>query len=761
MKKILLLLSLLTVLATPLSAQAVGTWRTHLSYSEIEKTVYAGSRIFVLASGGLYSYNPSDGSLQTYDKATVLSDCGISDIEWSTQEGRLLIIYDNYNIDIMDADGNVVNIADYKDKTMAGDKTVYNITMNDRYAYLSTGFGILKINLADASVSDTYNLSQTVYDTEIISSIIYAATPDGILQTPTTGNPTDKNQWSRLSVAGFRHLFRIDDKLAAANNGEIATVNTTDGTWTMFYTPWFLAVTQQSDGHILCYGSDHSYIIRDTSGGQDLPFRLTGMAHSAANDTYWVGTEDGFLANVSIDDDATMTYHVTNLRPDGPESGYFGFMRHTDGRLYTVGGYNDNERKAGVQVYDDATGWTVFDDSFASTLGYTYNNSYAIAIDPKDETHTFMASQTGLYEFRNGSLAAKYNMDNSPLRPAATVSENFYRDYTIVSSVAYDADGLLWVANSFAEDASLFSFDGSNWTSHHHDEFISTDGYSLGRMLDMTYDSLRGSLWIGSNDWRKPVLACYDIANDQVRLFDNHVNQNGTAFTTYSVTDPTIDREGNVWVATDAGPFVITASMIANGDNYFNQIIVPRNDGSGYGDYLLSGVPITSIAIDGAGRKWFGTSNNGVYLISADNMTQVEHFTADNSTLLSDNVEAIAINPDNGEVFFGTASGLCSYMSGVSRPAEEMTKDGVYAYPNPVRPDYEGVITITGLTLDADIKIVTVNGTLVNEGRSTGGTYSWDGRDGSGRRVASGIYMVQTATSDGSKGTVCKIAVVN
>ena len=90
-----------------------------------------------------------------------------------------------------------------------------------------------------------------------------------------------------------------------------------------------------------------------------------------------------------------------------------------------------------------------------------------------------------------------------------------------------------------------------------------------------------------------------------------------------------------------------------------------------------------------------------------------------------------------------------------------MNKDNTYAYPNPVRPDYNGFITIVGLSYNADIKIVSVNGTLVHQGRSNGGTYLWDGNDMNGKRVASGVYMVNTATESGSKGTVCKIAIIN
>ena len=175
----------------------------------------------------------------------------------------------------------------------------------------------------------------------------------------------------------------------------------------------------------------------------------------------------------------------------------------------------------------------------------------------------------------------------------------------------------------------------------------------------------------------------------------------------------------------------------------------------------MSGVSISSIAVDGGNRKWFGSDNAGAFLISADNMQQLQSFTTANSKLISDNISYITINPTSGEVFFLSDRGLCSYISDASEPAESMDDDTVYAYPNPVTPDYTGLITITGLTFDADVKITSSNGALIAEGRSNGGMFTWDGKDKNGKRVASGVYMVITATSSGSKGTVCKIAVIN
>ena len=284
---------------------------------------------------------------------------------------------------------------------------------------------------------------------------------------------------------------------------------------------------------------------------------------------------------------------------------------------------------------------------------------------------------------------------------------------------------------------------------------------SNGELSKMMIDS-QGLMWFVNNNWVTPALYQYDITNDQIKAYETIINQDGTTINgMYHVYFAEEDLDRNIWIGTDVGPFMLERSEINNGGSTFTQVKVPRNDGTNLADYLLANVDIYAMAIDGGGRKWFGTNGNGVYLISADNNEQIYHFTTENSPLLSDVIRSIVINNTTGEVFFGTDKGLCSYQSDAVTANEEMTKDNVWAYPNPVRPDYTGLITIVGLSFDSDVKILTANGTVVNEGRSNGGSYTWDGCDKNGKRVASGVYMVATATSDGKKGTVCKIAIVN
>ena len=309
------------------------------------------------------------------------------------------------------------------------------------------------------------------------------------------------------------------------------------------------------------------------------------------------------------------------------------------------------------------------------------------------------------------------------------------------------------------QDNSLMLTKDGKWENHYQQELSNTSNVSYSGLRSMIIDS-RGLLWFVNSHWSNPALFCYDMSSNVLMKYNTFVNQDGTSYEVTNVYCVCEDLEGNIWMGTNQGPFMVQKSEVGQASVTFQQIKVPRNDGSDYADYLLSGVSTSSIAVDGGGRKWFCTNGAGAFLISADNLTQLQYFTTANSKLLSDNITSVSINNETGEVFFLTENGLCSYMSDASVSNSSMSKDNVYAYPNPVTPDFTGLITIVGLSLNADVKILSPSGKLIAEGRSNGGTFTWDGCDRDGKKVASGVYMVATATSDGSKGTVCKIAII-
>ena len=656
------------MMAATCMAAAIGEWKAYMAYHDIQDLEQAGNVIYVLASDNLYAYNTNDQSVQTYSKADFLNDCGIDLIEYNGTAGRLVIVYADYNIDLLSDNGDTELITDYNNSTLTVDKTVYDIYMNGAYAYLSTGFGIIKLNVRDAEISDTYNLGFRVDYTYIEREYIYAASStNGLYRACLTDNLVDKNQWSR--IGGY-------SKKETEDKGELEAA-------------------------------------------------------------------------------------VANANPGGPYHNYFGFLYFHQGKLYSCGrGYDvisDLFRPGCVQVLDGDGDWLVFEEEgISSSTGVNYVNISSVDVDPNDDSHVFAGGRTGLYEFMDGQFTNYYDYSNSLIGSAYT--EN--RNYQVVQSVKYDGEGNLWLLNSMALNESLLELtSGGEWVSHCKEELLDNGGRGLANLKNLFFDS-RDLLWFANDNWEQPSLFYYVISSDELQCYTSFVNQDESSLDLTRIYCIAEDLEGNIWIGTDVGPLRLDVTEIYSGENVFQQIKIPRDDGTNLADYLLNGINVTCIVIDGGGRKWFGTNGNGVYLIDSDNITELEHFTASDSPLLSDNIEAIAIDSTSGMVFFGTDKGLCSYTSGITEPVEKMDKNTTYAYPNPVKPDYTGPITITGLTYDADVKIVASSGRLVAKGRSTGGTFIWDGCDEKGKRVAAGIYMVLTATKDGKKGTVCKIAVV-
>lgn len=663
-KKILILLSFLLLQVTSYRAiAAIGDWKAYMAYSEVQEIEQAGNLIFVQASNNLYVYNQNDQSIQTFSKMDYLSDCGIQHIAYNKAAKRLLIFYSNANMDLMNISNyDVQNLSDYYSASTTGEKTVNDIYMYGKYAYMSNGFGIIKVNVADGEISDTYNLGFKVNWCEIKDNHIYAySKTNGQYRALLTSNLLDKNNWSKVG---------------------------------------------------------------------------------------------GYVAKKQ-EDKSALKQIISTLQPGGPKYNNFYGMRFVNNLLYTCGGLwghlIDAGRPGTIQVLDKDN-WTIYDDSIAEKTGIKYVDVNSVDVDPLDPNHVFAGAKSGLYEFQNGKFIKHYNSENSLI----TSFNNTSKNYQLITSVKFDTDGNLWMLNSQSpSNQSLIEYtkDGK-WVSHHKPEL-----YNLGSLECLMQDS-RGLLWFVNNHHELPSIYCYQASTDQLNKYSSFVNEDGATLSPVFVRYVTEDKNQDIWIGTNIGPLLLYKKDITSDTPIFTQVKVPRNDGTNYADYLLSGVDISCIAIDGSNRKWFGTNGNGIYVISNDCLTQIYHFTTNNSNLLSNNIEAIAINEQTGEVFAGTDKGLCSYMSDASSPNNEMTKDNVWAYPNPVKPDYTGLITITGLSFDADIKIVTTNGILVNQGRSNGGTYTWNGKDLKGQKVASGIYMVETATSDGSKGTVCKIAIV-
>lgn len=688
MKTITLLITIL-FMVLPLSATDKESWEIYTSYNDITEIEPAGNLVFALASNGLFSYHIKDGSITTYDKANTLSDFDINHIAWNKNTKKLVITYTNGNIDLLDANGNIINIPDLYLKSMTDNKQINHINISGANVYLSLSFGIIKLDTKEGKILDTYKLGFNVNYSYIEDNCLYAASKEaGLYRGVLKNNLIDKNNWEK------------------AGNFKEQTMNSTN--------------------------------VYDTTN------------------KYWWTVKEGKLTYYTLNTDKEKIYQTEGIIPDGPASNKFYRLYINKNKLYAVAGAWSQEKDCNnmgeVHVWNGEK-WEEFEQPSDASLGHLYRDLLCLDFDPSKEGHIMVGSKAGLYEFQDGKFIKCYNKDNT-----SVITSPLGNNYTIISSVKYDARGKLWLLNSLG-DNSILSFDQTTqeWKHYPHSEIGSNDRYNLTGLI---IGKNNGNIWFANNYYEKNRLYKYNYNTDELTMYGpTFTNEDGRDITPIYVHCLAEDRNGNIWIGTTSGPLYLSMSDIQNGNNIFTQHKVPRNDNTNYADYLLDNSNIRCIAVDGANQKWFGT-DNGVYLVSDDCNTQIYHFDTDNSPLISNIVYSIAVNNNTGKVYFATDKGLCSFNNRIVGSNSEMTKDNVYAYPNPVKPDYTGKINIVGLSFNANIKIVSTNGTLINEGRSAGGSYSWDGCDLNGKKVASGIYMVETATESGEKGIVCKIAII-
>lgn len=476
------------------------------------------------------------------------------------------------------------------------------------------------------------------------------------------------------------------------------------------------------------------------------------------------------LTQEEKDEAAALLDKVKDIIIDSPIRNLSYRLNMQGERLLVAGGnfYYPNVEHAGTAMaYEDGK-WIAFDEDEAIELvgARAYLNVTDVVQDPDDASHHWLGTmRSGIYEFRDYKLAAHYSYDNSPLTSILPDNKNAGW-YVRVTGLSYDHDGNLWMCNNECDTIVRIRKADGKWKALYIDQVKGKPTF------DRTMIDRRGWAWINcrrtTNSLGEAGILVVNTngtidntSDDNYKYITNIKNQNGDSYLPNLYYCATEDLNGDIWIGCEQGVFMTSMpDQVFESGFTFTQVIVPRNDGSGLGDYLLNEVPVNCIAIDGGNRKWIGTVSNGVYLISADGMETIEHFTASNSPLLDDAINDIAINGKTGEVFIATRSGLCSFYGDATDPETTMSSDLLKVFPNPVRPEYTGKVHITGLMANSVVKIVSAAGKLVTEGISVGGEYSWDCCYKTGRRVSSGIYYALCTDAEGNEGACAKILVI-
>ena len=767
---------LLCMLCLSVTAQQLGSWRLHLSYYIATKSEVGGSTIYSLMNGNLLSYDTEDGEVRTYDHMDILSDAGIAYIAYSNEADKLLIVYNNGNIDLLDKDDNVQNLSSLKDKTMLN-KEISNVSIAGSMAYLATGFGFVEVDMKEGVFRNTYRLPYTIHCITASDEAVFIGTPEGIRYCLKDGNMQLEENWKiRLGWGGFNSMHIFQNKLVAKNQDGIFVLDPYNTSKQYRIARGNFTSLKQTGKQLFWHNKTTYGYTSDVSGTDEaslnaavttIPCENNWSDVSHVNDTYWMSEQEKGLRGYKMSGNEFIPTEEV-IQPSSPirDLGYN--VSWAGDRLLVAGGINtvgSFENPATSMYYENGE-WTNFTElertgRFAKV---TPVNTTDLVQDPLDDTHHFASPyRSGLCEYRNGKFVELYNPDNSPLKSIQqhNPASSWYYKQVLCSALSYDAEGNLWMAQSMLDTTFYVRKPDGNWFKLRYNEM---SGSSL---IDKILHHSSGIKLVSSRRLDKRGVFCIDMkgtertTDDKTRLLQDFVNQDKTPYLPDQFFCLCEDLEGMVWVGTSAGLFVIEdVTKVFDKDFYFTQIKINRNDGSGLADYLFNDVAISCIAIDAANRKWIGTQANGAYLISADGQEMLHHFTTEDSPLLSNNVQSIAVHPGTGEVAFGTDKGICTFISDATTPEEELEKSNVVVFPNPVTPDYNGPIAIRGLVENSEVKIISTGGQLVWNGTSSGGTCTWNGVANNGKPVASGIYHVVANTPEGGKAIMTRIVIV-
>ena len=338
MKKAFILSILFLMTAITAWSGGIGTWKSYLAYGDISEIQSTGKIIYVLSSKGLFSYNTVDQSVQTYDKMNALSDCNISHIAYCKAAKRLVIVYQNQNIDLLEENGDVVNISAYYNKSMTADKTINEVKIIGKYAFLSTNFGIIKVNVANAEITDTYNLGQKILSTVTHGDYIYAVVEDnGIISAKTSTNLLDKGYWSQFSNLNVNTLYELNGQIIAISNDAVFKLKNTE--WEKIY-DYPTIISTLADDQLILIRPDVAWIIDANLQRTVVPHtshQLKAMIYDKANNCYWSNQSDDKLYSFTLDGENIIPTQ-TNINPDGPKYNYFGYLKYVNNTLYSCGG---------------------------------------------------------------------------------------------------------------------------------------------------------------------------------------------------------------------------------------------------------------------------------------------------------------------------------------------------------------------------------------------------------------------------------------
>ena len=747
-------------------AQSQGLWTDHLTYNSVNDIAVRGDEFYCAANQGIFIYDISEAEITKRSKLNGLSDIGVNAIAYNKENDVFVVGYKTANIDLISG-SSIVNMGDIKRASgYTGLKRINAVYTRGDIAWLATGFGIVEIDIVNYVVNGTYIIGDNGSELEVtglafdeVSNRLYAATPNGLYSANIDDPLIFFQFWQKdTSIAQgiINHVAALDGKVFANK----VTPNSVEDT--VFYldgAEWKYLPNQ---------GLNKKYDLRSANGYLCVVNAFTTVVYKSdltvkynVSDVYFPGNyaprcatirEDGITVLVGndkfgllISKDITKNSFIV---PNGPRSSRVYNLDANNKQLYVAPGaidelWTNTYARDGIFKLDDFNWNWIAPEEINETFDIVN-----VMIDPKNASKFYAAGWgTGILEFEDDELVQTWNYQTTNGKILGPVGDE---ETPRTGGIAIDEDENLWVVSSLSErPISVRRADGT-WENYSAGSF----GGSQVSMFDIAVNQLNQK-WIRTR--RSGILVMDD--SQGTPQFRKVLSGTGNGnLPNNSVLCFEEDLDGEMWIGTTEGMVVLYSpqNIFTSGKSFDAQPVLFEEEG--VVQRLLGTEAVQTIAVDGANKKWFGTLNSGVFYTSEDGTETIYHFTVDNSPLLSNTIVDIEIDDITGEVYIGTSEGIVSFRGSATRGFKDYTD--VYAYPNPVRPDYVGPIYIKGLVTNARVKITDVAGNIVYETVAEGGQASWDGKNLDGSEVVSGVYMAYITDDLGSKTTVTKILIV-
>jgi ligand-binding sensor domain-containing protein len=768
------------VLAPHVHAQD-GRWETHTSFRQSADGVFVDGAIWVATSGGVYRYVADTGERNRFTVVEGLYGIDARALDYDASRGMMWIGYSDGVLDRMNVEtGSVRTFFDIRRAERFPSRGIVDLQVAGDSLFVLTEFGIVVFDTRSdrLEVRDTYaqlglnatvgvrvnDVARTTWNGE---DVLFAGGVEGLSMAPSASpNLQDPSAWTRVTHGPFGEAVLS----LASHNGALFIGAAAglfrldqDGAISQVHQAQNVRSVHSADGRLLA--SDGAGVIEVMSDGAIRRTQVAGFSQHAgilpAGNTLWVldaqrGVGGLPLASLS---GGSIEASIADVMPGGPFSGSFSTIQiDATGALWATGVEGAG---TGVHRLDP-------DGSWLSLVGATNNvmasrNSF-LALDTDDDGNAWAGSHGfGMVRISPSGDVEVYDHTNTALTPIAG-STNF----TVVRGVGIDPSGNVWASNVFGQTQLVVRRPEGEWEGVQP----SCPGFptSGNVLMNMFVDSF-GNKWfivVAEGNLRLTTgVMVYDAgqisdrSNDACRFFRTEGGA-GQGLPSVLVNGVAEDRDGRVWLATATGPAYAPNSRLlpqSTGEVF----IWPQLADRSLGNFLLFGVPTTTVAVDAANRIWFGTATQGVFAVQDSpqgGFEVVAHFTPQNSPLLSESIVDIAADSRSGRIYFATNRGLISYDAGAVAPVE--TAGALRIFPNPVYVS-DGVaprIRIDGLVEATELRIVTAGGEVVRRMTTRGGQVEWDGRDEDGRLVSSGMYLVIAVGTGGEGRGVGKVAVI-